>query len=384
MAAVEYRGRLLEVFDAYTEVCAYSAALTHATDTPAAPPPVISDGCGPELGFLRLVCWLHALYHSHRPADTAFLVSCFATYGLDDTKAHEQHYQLIPRQRRLLLAQFEPAEREGDALDHDCVAWFQSSCGTRKPSEKRDWQLCIKALLGRALAFLAALKRCLVALEQDEHYALQRDQWLLRRQHLLPAQFYDTLIAQTASDLGREAWPLAALRARYHKQWNDELSLLTAPYNANDEARRRVEKALLGESLPILPLSSADLLREFNIGPGKQLETLLWKALQLYLAFTERPTPEQLLARLRQELAPAAAPAAVHTHTLSPREHEVLLLLAQEQTNLQIAEQLRVSQATVKNHLNSIYSKLGTRTRAGAVLWASNAGLLAEPPDLTA
>lgn len=51
---------------------------------------------------------------------------------------------------------------------------------------------------------------------------------------------------------------------------------------------------------------------------------------------------------------------------LTPREVEVLRLLAQGLSNAQIAGQLVVSPLTVHTHLGSIYSKLGVTSRSAA------------------
>jgi two-component system, NarL family, response regulator LiaR len=52
---------------------------------------------------------------------------------------------------------------------------------------------------------------------------------------------------------------------------------------------------------------------------------------------------------------------------LSARENEVLMHLTKGLTNREIAEQLFVSENTVKTHINNIYSKLGVRRRTQAV-----------------
>jgi DNA-binding NarL/FixJ family response regulator len=54
----------------------------------------------------------------------------------------------------------------------------------------------------------------------------------------------------------------------------------------------------------------------------------------------------------------------------------VLQLLPKGHTNRQIAARLMITPATVKNHLTSIYSKLGVKGRAGAVAWAWQDGLV--------
>jgi len=60
---------------------------------------------------------------------------------------------------------------------------------------------------------------------------------------------------------------------------------------------------------------------------------------------------------------------------LTPREYEVLALLAQGLTNSAIAEQLVLSPKTVRNHVSNIFSKLQVADRAEAIIRAREAGL---------
>ncbi|MGK5558448.1 helix-turn-helix domain-containing protein, partial [Actinomadura kijaniata] len=61
---------------------------------------------------------------------------------------------------------------------------------------------------------------------------------------------------------------------------------------------------------------------------------------------------------------------------LSPRELEVLDLVARGATNREAAAKLFVSEATVKTHLLHVYAKLGVNDRAAAVAAAFDRGLL--------
>lgn len=54
---------------------------------------------------------------------------------------------------------------------------------------------------------------------------------------------------------------------------------------------------------------------------------------------------------------------------LTPREQEILQLIAQGGSNREIAQQLYISEKTVKNHITSLLSRLGLRDRTQAAVW---------------
>ncbi|MFJ2715536.1 response regulator [Streptomyces sp. NPDC087437] len=90
----------------------------------------------------------------------------------------------------------------------------------------------------------------------------------------------------------------------------------------------------------------------------------------------------RLVERFASE--PARTPT-VHTDlaTLTPRELEVLTLLARGLSNAELATELTLSEATVKSHVARIFAKLSLRDRAQAVVLAYETGLV-RPGDFGA
>ncbi len=86
-------------------------------------------------------------------------------------------------------------------------------------------------------------------------------------------------------------------------------------------------------------------------------------------AITERVV--RGLARLDTHVPASSVPAA-----LTPRELDVLRLIASGSSNREIADALGTAEATVKNQASSIFMKLGVRDRTRAVLRAIELGVL--------
>lgn len=75
-----------------------------------------------------------------------------------------------------------------------------------------------------------------------------------------------------------------------------------------------------------------------------------------------------------------AAAAAQPEAALTPREREVLALVAEGRTNRQIGERLFISQKTASVHVSRLLAKLGAATRGEAAAIARRTGVLDEPP----
>lgn len=64
---------------------------------------------------------------------------------------------------------------------------------------------------------------------------------------------------------------------------------------------------------------------------------------------------------------------------LTPRERDVLTLIAKGRTNSEIADELVISELTVKTHIGRIFTKLGLRDRAAAIVFAYDHRVIAPP-----
>ena len=98
--------------------------------------------------------------------------------------------------------------------------------------------------------------------------------------------------------------------------------------------------------------------------------------------------PDELIRGVRAAaageapLAPKAASAVLTARAdqrpvaeLTPREREVLGLLARGKANKQIARELGISEKTVKAHLTRVFESIGVTDRTAAALWAQRHGI---------
>jgi PAS domain S-box-containing protein len=79
------------------------------------------------------------------------------------------------------------------------------------------------------------------------------------------------------------------------------------------------------------------------------------------------------LAALRQTSRPSALRADLQD--LTDRERDVLGLICQGQTDQEMSESLKLSHNTIRNHLASLYRKIGVNRRAAAIIWARERGI---------
>src|SRR5690606_28892696 len=84
---------------------------------------------------------------------------------------------------------------------------------------------------------------------------------------------------------------------------------------------------------------------------------------------------EAIDAFLRTAGQPEALEAGSANGHLTPRESDVLRLIAAGKTNREISEELVLSERTVARHITNIYAKVGVRSKAEATAYAIYHGL---------
>jgi DNA-binding NarL/FixJ family response regulator len=86
--------------------------------------------------------------------------------------------------------------------------------------------------------------------------------------------------------------------------------------------------------------------------------------------------PAGVRALMREYIERARAGEALHTEMLTPREEEVVKLVAEAHTNEEIGEMLFISKKTVERHRANILEKLGMRDRVELTRYAIRRGLV--------
>jgi DNA-binding NarL/FixJ family response regulator len=156
--------------------------------------------------------------------------------------------------------------------------------------------------------------------------------------------------------------------------------VLAAARGDGERARALLEDAVDGYERGGAPFDAARARIELAtcliaLGRGEVAGREAGAALERLLALGAEPDA----GRARRLLA-AAGGGRVPLDDLTPREREVLRLLAGGLTNKQIAERLVVSEHTVHRHVTNLLRKLGLSSRTAAAAHAARAGLLDRSP----
>jgi len=202
-----------------------------------------------------------------------------------------------------------------------------------------------------------------------------------------------TILVVDHDDAVRAAAVYVAVRLGYEVRSAENAELVLERIDEDRPALAIVEVELPG------PTSGLELLRELHGAYGENLPVILVSAERtapldhvagLMLGaddYLGKPFDRgELLARARRSLQRSGASvtngngngngAKQVEISLSPREREILALLAEGQSQKQIASALVISPKTVATHIQHLLSKLGVHSRAQAVALAFRLGLV--------
>jgi pimeloyl-ACP methyl ester carboxylesterase/DNA-binding CsgD family transcriptional regulator len=156
--------------------------------------------------------------------------------------------------------------------------------------------------------------------------------------------------------------------------WNELQRATISPANASRFMRAASEMDVTGLAplvrCPTLVTHSKSEVR-IPFEEGRLIASLIPGA--RFVPIDHEPAWAQWLEAVRDFLPKATRGGALFSG-LTPREAELVELIAQGLDNTQIAARLKLSDKTVRNHITSIFSKLGVENRSRAIVLAREAG----------
>jgi DNA-binding NarL/FixJ family response regulator len=221
--------------------------------------------------------------------------------------------------------------------------------------------------------------------ERAPRVVIADDQTLVRGGFRLILSLADIPVVAEAAD-GKEA-VAAVLKHRPDVVLMD----IRMPEMDGLEATRRILESRPGRDVRVIVLTTFDLDEYVYAALAAGASGFLLKDVSpehLVTAVKLVRTGDALLApsitrRLVERFAPRTGGPGVAGRDLSvltPREREVLGLIARGMSNAELASALTLSEATVKTHVANILAKLGLRDRVQAVILAYETGLISPAP----
>jgi DNA-binding NarL/FixJ family response regulator len=144
------------------------------------------------------------------------------------------------------------------------------------------------------------------------------------------------------------------------------------------EVTRRLAGPDVADPLRVVVVTTFDLDEYVHAALGngacgfvlkRSAPALLAEAVRAAVAGDTLISP-QLTVRLLRQLSVPAGDGTETAEPLTPREREIVHMVAAGNTNAEIGAALYIAPGTVKNHIAAIHRKLGTRNRVGIAAWA--------------
>jgi DNA-binding CsgD family transcriptional regulator len=190
-----------------------------------------------------------------------------------------------------------------------------------------------------------------------------------RRLERITAAFQNGLVM--VDEAGAVVWMDEATRRRVNGELRHLVLPLTraAHQDAVDCFVAPVELTVNGEPLVLSVIQAAEPRT------GSELIAAIEGAVADSTSWFTRTIVEKLKAVGQPKPEGGAHNGAVQLDTLSAREREVLGLICEGQSDVQMARLLGLSENTVRNHIAALYRKIGVNRRTAAVIWARERGI---------
>ena len=85
---------------------------------------------------------------------------------------------------------------------------------------------------------------------------------------------------------------------------------------------------------------------------------------------------QTIMEKLAQVRSPGGIDNGSELAELTPRERDVLGLVCAGRSDPEIAQELGLSRNTVRNHVATLYSKIGVNRRSAAIVWGRERGVI--------
>lgn len=193
------------------------------------------------------------------------------------------------------------------------------------------------------------------------------------------AQYYQMALQILEAGVGDSQLGSSQLTAARMLALQGDLSEAEAYFK---EARQQAHKNQQRGVRAIIDYDQALALTRVESEDVSQIGDLLDGAVQTFAALgmsAWHDRASRLLADLHEVEESQPRDAKTLPDGLTPREAQVLRLIAQGLTNKEIAKQLVISVATVERHISNFYRKIDARGRADATAYALTHGLVEEP-----
>jgi DNA-binding NarL/FixJ family response regulator len=183
------------------------------------------------------------------------------------------------------------------------------------------------------------------------------------------------VIGKTAAELG--LWEDAKLRRTLEQKLKDNTPVRDEALTMRVKEGGMAECLVAAERVEIADQQCVVWALQ-DVTERRRTEDELIQAIESVMADTSwfSRTVVDRLATLRQ--SSRGKPSMAQLQDLSERETEILSLICQGLSDAEMGDVLHLSKHTIRNHVASLYAKIGVNRRAAAVIWARERGFLGE------